>query len=261
VLKPEVSILVPNFRTLELTRLCLQQLQQHTDAQRARIVVIDNDSGDASLEWLRTVEGIELIERKSEPGDLGWVGHARALDLAFERVDTPYVLSLHTDSIVRRSDWLDYLLAPFQRDSQVVGVGSWKLEENPWYREIGRRATALYRPLLGKQHDREGEGRRRRFLRSHCAMYRTDVLRQYGLGFSSGGQTAGRAMHIALEEKGYRLEFLPAKELLEYMLHLNHATLVLNPELGGSPRTFRRGQRRMARRLRRLGLSLPPPRS
>jgi hypothetical protein len=41
-------------------------------------------------------------------------------------------------------------------------------------------------------------------------------------------------------------------------VHLNHATLVLNPEIGGRARTVRRGQRRMARHLRDLGLSFTP---
>jgi hypothetical protein len=65
-------------------------------------------------------------------------------------------------------------------------------------------------------------------------------------------------MHFALEEKGYRMVFLPPKQLLRYMVHLNHATLVLNPEIGGRARTVRRGQRRMARHLRDLGLSFTP---
>lgn len=255
--QPEVSILVPHYRTLELTRICLQLLQKHTDPKRARIIVIENGSDDGSAEALREIPGIELIERPPIPDELGFIGHARALDVAFDRVDTPFVLSVHTDTMVRRRDWLDYLLAPFERDPRVAGVGSWKLEVKPWYRRAGSRFEAFYRPLLGKQITPEGEGRRRRYLRSHCAMYRTELLRKHGLGFSSGDDTAGRVMHFTLEELGYPLVFLPAAELLDYMVHLNHATLVLNPEIGGRARTFRRGRRRMARLLEDLGVSLP----
>ena len=252
----EVSILLPNYKTRELTRICLELLQRHTDPARIRLLVVDNDSRDDSVEFLRGVEGIELIERTAVPGEPGHLAHARALDLAFERVDTPFVLSLHTDSMVKRGDWLDVLLQPFD-DPRVAGVGSWKLEPNPWYREAARQVEGWGRKLLGKRGDEEGKRRRRQYLRSHCAMFRTDLIRKHGLGFDRDEDTAGRFMHFALEDHGYELVFLPADELLKYMVHLNHATQVLNPEIGGRDRTRRRGRRRIRRHLQQLGVRLP----
>ena len=57
---PLVTVLVPNYRTPELTRLCLRLLRKHTPPGRIRVIAIDNDSGDDSLDYLRSQLTIEL---------------------------------------------------------------------------------------------------------------------------------------------------------------------------------------------------------
>lgn len=46
--KPEVTIIIPNYRTVDLTKLCLRSLRRHTNLERVRVIVVDNDSQDAS---------------------------------------------------------------------------------------------------------------------------------------------------------------------------------------------------------------------
>ena len=106
---PLVTILVPNYKTLELTKLCLRLLRKYTDSNKAHVIVIDNDSRDDSTEYLRSLSWIEFLERKNIPGDPAPVSHGLALDLALAKVTTPYVLSVHTDTLVKRADWLDFL--------------------------------------------------------------------------------------------------------------------------------------------------------
>lgn len=257
---PDVTILVPNFRTLEVTRLCLRLLRRHTDAARVRVVVIDNNSADESLDYLRSLGWITLIERRPEGHEAVAKAHARALDLGLETVDTPYVLSIHTDTFVRRDDWLDVLLAPVARDPAVAGVGSWKLEMRPWpqrwAKAVERRVQRLVFPLIGKGFGKlEGLGENWYYLRSHCALYRTDLVRRSGLGFDAGDDhtPAGKMLHRRLEEQGWRLVFLPGERLSRYLVHVNHATMVLNPDLGARARTIRIGQRRLARIRAELG--------
>ena len=87
------------------------------------------------------------------------------------------------------------------------------------------------------------------YLRSHCALYRTAVIKELGVNFSLKNEVAGKAMHEKMIEAGYEMEFLPATTLLGYMEHLNHATIVLNPELGGRAQTIKKGTRRINQRL------------
>ncbi|NBC34010.1 MAG: glycosyltransferase [Alphaproteobacteria bacterium] len=257
---PEVTILVPNYRTPEVTRLCLRLLRRHTDPARARVVVIDNDSADDSLDYLRSLDWITLLERKARGTEAVAKAHARALDLGLAAVETPYVLSIHTDTFVRRDDWLDMLLAPFARDPALAGVGSWKLEMRPWLQRWAkaaeRQVQRLVFPLIGKGYGKlEGLGDNWYYLRSHCALYRTDPVRQSGLGFDAGDDhtPAGKLLHRRLEEQGWRMVFLPGERLSRYLVHVNHATMVLNPDLGAKTRTIRTGQRRLARIRAELG--------
>ncbi|TNF99486.1 MAG: glycosyltransferase [Gammaproteobacteria bacterium] len=255
---PEVTILVPNFRTPKITRLCLRLLRKHTDPDRIHVIAIDNDSGayDESVQYLRSLDWIELIERPSVEGESPGASHAAALDMALERVNTPYVMSIHTDTFVLRDDWLDFLLDQIKSDENVAGVGSWKLEVKPWYKlmlkKIEYALQLLIYPLIGKEVIKAGKGRHFYYLRSHLALYRTELLKKYGLSFGAGEETAGKFLHKALVEKGHEMVFLPSEKLIRYAVHLNHATMILNPELGSREKTVRKGARRIHAMLRKM---------
>lgn len=255
VREKEVTILVPNFRTPEITRICFRLLRRHTDPSRVHVIAIDNDSADASLDYLRSLEWIELIERRAESPEPPPLSHSRALDMALERVTTPYVLSIHTDTFVKRSDWLDILLDPLRSDPSVAGVGSWKLESKSRLERFGRRLEQMWKVGMFRITGRRGYRAERfnpalHYLRSHCAMYRTDVIRTLHTGFSDEEEVAGSVMHRKMVAAGYRMVFLESEQLGRYVDHVNHATMVLNPELGMMARTIRTGNRRIRTKLR-----------
>src|SRR5579862_850199 len=225
----QVTILIPHYKTLELTKLCLRLLRKYTDLNKAKVIVIDNDSQDESLDYLRNLAWIELIERKSVPGESATIAHSSALDLALLRVTTPYVLSIHTDTLVKHERWLEFLLSKIENDKNIAGVGSWKLEEKPLYRRLLKRlehhSQLLYFKLIGKtQHGLAGVGKNYYYLRSHCALYRTDLLKKFNLHFSDGDMVAGKFMHKSLLDAGYQMVFLPSEILIQYVEHINHAT-------------------------------------
>ena len=254
-LRKQVTILIPNYKTLEITQICLRLLRQNTDFGRVRVIVVDNNSCDASLDYLRSIKWIDLIERKSEPDDTPPLSHSRALDLALAEVTTPFVLSIHTDTFVRRPDWLDVLLEPFARDEMIAGVGSWKLESKTWLQRLGRRVEgswkmALFRTTGLRTYRAERFDASLHYLRSHCAMYRTDIIRALNTGFSDGEGVAGSVMHRKMVDAGYRMLFMESEQLGQYVDHLNHATMVLNPELGSSASAIRNGKRRVRTKLR-----------
>jgi hypothetical protein len=251
-----VTILVPHYKTLELTKLCLRLIRKHTDSALAKVIVIDNGSKDASTDYLRGLSWIELIERDTT-GETPVMAHSRALDEALLRVTTPYVLSIHTDSLVRHSDWLHFLIAQMKRQPNMAGVGSWKLEAKPMWRQslkwIERQAQLIYYRLRGlDKHPLEGIGKNYYYLRSHCALYRMDLLRSLNLHFSDGDMVAGKAMHKALVDAGYQMTFLPSDVLIKYLDHVNHATTVLNPELSSRQKSVDKGMKRIQKSLAKV---------
>lgn len=243
--QPTVSVLIPNYRTPDLTRICMRLLRKHSDHSRIHVIAIDNDSRDASTEYLRSLDWIELIERPGVPGEDGPAAHSDALDMAVKQVTTPYFLSMHTDTLIRQPGWLDFLLSHIEGKADVAGVGSWKLESKTpirrWAKSLERSVQSAWYDVTGKtDHKLEGKGRNQLYLRSHCALYRTGPVRELGLEFRVDPLKqlcCGENMHRELERAGYKMKFLESESLGRFMDHINHATSVLNPGSTSSPST------------------------
>jgi GT2 family glycosyltransferase len=274
--EPTVTILIPNYKTLHLTKLCLRLLRMHTDPQKIKVIVIDNDSNDESLEYLRGLNWIELIERKKQQDDTPALSHSRALDLALGKVTTPYVLSIHTDTLIKRSDAIDLLLSEIRANPTIGGVGSWKLESAPsigkrLWKSVEYRYRGIRYRLKGdieksfRLEQQQGSGYYQLFgkeatmltnkdyyyLRSHCALYRMDLIRKYKLSF--GPETAGKAIYKKLTDEGYRMMFLSSDFLSRYIVHINHATMALHPELGSGRKNITKGRGRIKKELKKIG--------
>lgn len=235
----EVSILIPHYKTLKMTQLCLRLIKQNTDLNRVEVIVVDNGSHDESSEYLKNIKWITLIIRDKVEGEGGPQSHCNALDLALTKVDTPYFLSIHTDTFVIKSGWLDFLLQHIKSKENLVGVGSWKMEFKPLYKRILKQLETVWQlkfwyPLTGKGEGAiSGIGNNYYYLRSHCALYKTDYVKKYTNGFGDENQPAGKVIHKKLVDRGFDMRFLDPAELSQYIRHLNNATIILNPELHG----------------------------
>ena len=84
LIKDKATICIVNYKTLDLTRLCLRSIRKFTNYP-CKVMVVDNNSHDESLEYLKSLNWIHLIERKpkiGEPG--GGYAHGSGLDLGLE---------------------------------------------------------------------------------------------------------------------------------------------------------------------------------
>ena len=142
----QVTIIVPNYKTYELTKVCLRLLRKNTDLNHADVIVVDNNSNDESTKYLKNLHWIKFIHRDGIPNEGGPMSHARALDLAMENIDTPYVIVIHTDTFMIHPGWLNILMQPFN-DPDVAGVGSWKLEQKNIFQRLGKHIEYLFKKL------------------------------------------------------------------------------------------------------------------
>lgn len=91
-----VAVVIVNFRTKVLTADAVLSVLGESVVQE--VVVVDNDSGDGSAEFLRTAfanERVRLIESPSN------VGFGRGVNLGVSHSCAPYVFLLNSDAVVR----------------------------------------------------------------------------------------------------------------------------------------------------------------
>jgi GT2 family glycosyltransferase len=92
----DVSIIVVNYRTHELTLACIESVLQETTGHGFEIIVVDNDSQDGSAE--RIAQRFPECELIASGENLGF---AKANNLAAKRSKGKRILLLNPDTVVR----------------------------------------------------------------------------------------------------------------------------------------------------------------
>lgn len=244
--KGKVTIGIVNYKTEQLTKLCLRSIRKFTKYPY-KVVVVDNDSGDASLDYLRSVSWIKLIERPGEVHKSGSWAHGTALDLCLEAADTEFFAAMHSDTFIHKSGWLEFLAGLMEKEPKAACAGSGKLDLKPRWEILLKKCTDL-KALIKKL-----KGKRKRddfYIRTICGLYRTEALRKENLTFSMNvedGVTCGKQLYYELIDKGYPTRPVSDFKMAEYIHHLAHATMVLNPEFTVRKRTEKKCRKALMR--------------
>jgi len=228
----KATICIVNYKTLDFTRLCLRSIRRFTGCAY-EVIVVDNDSQDESLEYLKSLDWIRLIQRKTDGDPSGGYSHAAALDIGLENCNTEFFVSMHSDSFIQKAGWLRELVGYCNGDSNVACVGSGKIEMTDRWRVLLKKVTD-FKTFRRKLFDEADEvGKFRYYNRTICCLYRTDILRKENLSFIMGrdmGLTSGKKLYFELVDRGYKTVELPASIMGRYVIHLAHATQVVNPQ-------------------------------
>ena len=231
LIKGKATICIVNYKTFDLTRLCLRSVRKFTNYPY-EVIVVDNNSQDESLKYLKSLDWIGLIERRpeaDEPG--GGYSHAAGLDLGLDNCRTEFFVSMHSDTFIKKYNWLSELIDYFSNDENVACVGSGKIELKPNWQIQLKKITDLKtfkRKILRKP---DPVGKFRYYNRTICSIYRTDILRREKLSFlmdRDKGLTGGKKLYFELVDRGYKTVELPAAVMSQYIIHLAHATQVIN---------------------------------
>jgi len=113
------SIIIVNYKTLDWTRQCLESIRANSQGEPYEIIVIDNDSRDESLTYLKSQADIRLIERTTglhyDSRD-----HGEALDLGLRYAQGDYVVVLDSDVLILKKGWLSALTKLLAQENAVL---------------------------------------------------------------------------------------------------------------------------------------------
>ena len=111
----EVTIVIPNYKGKEYLFPCVQSLYEK-DGTEKRILIVDNASNDGSIEAVKEeypeVECILLDQN---------YGFCRAVNIGIKKADTPYVILLNNDTVIREN-YVGYLLRAIKNAPDIFSV-------------------------------------------------------------------------------------------------------------------------------------------
>src|SRR3989344_1698690 len=116
----KLSIIIVNYNTRPLTTLLLKSLLPQVRLSRDEIIVVDNDSRDNSVSFLRAdFPEITVIDNEEN------VGLSAAVNLAFKQAEGDYYLILKPDMVAMEGA-IETLLG-FMDEHPKVGMAGGKL--------------------------------------------------------------------------------------------------------------------------------------
>ncbi len=111
----KVSIIIPAYNNLQLTRQAVQAVLDNTVYPDYEIILIDNASADGTREAFQSHPDLLYIRNEQN------VGFARANNQAAEYAAGEFLVLLNNDTIVQPG-WLTHLVASLEADVGIVGA-------------------------------------------------------------------------------------------------------------------------------------------
>lgn len=206
--KMGITVLICQRRTLDVTKITLSSLLRfYPDIP---ILVIDDDSEDGSLEYLKWMAvkhpNIELYERKGKKHSHGEMFHEAFSEL----IKTPYVLTMDSDVNVERGGWIELMLEQIKGNSKMYATGTRML--------VSRKGEAIGAPydfndVLHYAH-------------ISCAIYHIQTYKTLARFYDHGAMAY--ANMIDAERRGFEIGYFPVDK---YVSHLSGASWCVPPTI------------------------------
>lgn len=111
------AIVIPTKNSMPVLRRVMDAVLNQNTPWPYEVIVIDSGSRDGTIEYLRSLENIRLIEIAPES-----FGHGKTRNLGIEIADAEFVAFLTHDAEPADSEWLAKLVAAAEQDERIAGV-------------------------------------------------------------------------------------------------------------------------------------------
>lgn len=114
----QVTVVIVNFKTKQLLRRAYRSFRKFYPT--VRVIFVDNGSMDQSREFVKEAgarphNSFILLDKNA--------GHGPAMHKAIQQVDTPYVLTLDTDTETLRGGFLELMVKRMKADDNLYALG------------------------------------------------------------------------------------------------------------------------------------------
>jgi len=121
--KELITILTVNYNTADFIDLMLYAFKKLTK-NFYKVIICDNGSNDEELvklaKVIRKYENIEVLFRVQSK--VGSVGHAEAVDILIDKVNTRYTVVMDSDCTFLMNNWDEYLISKLNDKIKIVGT-------------------------------------------------------------------------------------------------------------------------------------------
>ena len=250
---PKFAIVMVNYKTLELTKISLSLLKQHMDAgliaSTTEVWVVDNDSQDASTDYLRSLDWIHLIERKVVSKEQGFAAHGHALDLVLPKINCQYLFLMHTDTFIYQPKVFELLLMSLKNKPTIVATGCLEQLDRGYLRSYWRLTSRFCKHYSRRAvrflgiDGREPKPYKEQYIKSFFALWDISWMKENKLTFFMQNRIPGYALQDVALETGRKIKHISAMQLFKYLDHVEAGTVGL---VAGYDDMNRRVKRKLA---------------
>ena len=222
---PDVSIVIPVFNKLDLTRACVASIEAQPTAASFEILVVDNGSTDGTGDWLAAAPRDGRLRAVASAKNLGF---SRGCNLGAAHARGRYLLFLNNDMEVLPG-WLDPMVRTLDADPDVGVVGARLLFPDGTIQHAGVAVVDYVEetpPIIGGQHKSyrkpgdDPEVLRPQVLQvvtGACLMIRPEVFAAAG-GFDEGYWNGNEDVDLCLKagEAGWLVVYRPESTVIHY---------------------------------------------
>ena len=180
----KLSIVILTWNGLDYTKLCLDSIKDSVFSFGAKVYVADNGSTDGTVEYLKGLDWITLVENGEN------LGFVRGNNVVINQIAEGDILLLNNDMIIEQPDWLDKLQRCAYEDDKtgIVGcrlineknhllhVGTYIYPETCWGQQIGGDVIGVRQPDYNQYNTtREVQG-----VVFACAYIKREVIDKIG---------------------------------------------------------------------------------
>jgi hypothetical protein len=213
------SLIVPYFKTPEVTRLCLYSIFKFSQGN-PEVIVVDNAPDSPESAMLKEFPDIKLIKNRTELR--GSAANFEALDIGLQHASHDLVGLIHSDTIFLHDGW-DLECFGRLESKKLAVLSTFEREANP-LRPLRKKIRDWWHHLRHvHQPGYAAEGKLMMFF----FLTRLSTLKQSGFVFLRDG-------HITpahLEKTGLPVEVLSLVEISRLMWHTSNITSILTGQM------------------------------